>query len=152
MNPPDLLLGLAQDVIEEGIDLDEDALFDLPVIYCAAKAGYASENQPENGGLPDNEDLRTVVRGHHQEHSGSEYEEGAPLQAHVANIDSSDFLGRLGLVRIYNGTLERVRPTGCPVWTVPLKTSVFPNCCVRRALSVLRSIPQALATSSQSQV
>ena len=35
----DLLLGLAQDVIEEGIDLDEDALFDLPVIYCAAKAG-----------------------------------------------------------------------------------------------------------------
>ena len=29
----DLLLGLAQDVIEEGIDLDEDALFDLPVIY-----------------------------------------------------------------------------------------------------------------------
>ena len=26
----DLLLGLAQDVIEEGIDLDEDALFDLP--------------------------------------------------------------------------------------------------------------------------
>ena len=49
----DLLLGLAQDVIEEGIDLDEDSLFDLPVIYCAAKAGYASENQPENGGLPD---------------------------------------------------------------------------------------------------
>ena len=37
----DLLLGLAQDVIEEGIDLDEDSLFDLPVIYCAAKAGVS---------------------------------------------------------------------------------------------------------------
>lgn len=56
----DLLLGLAQDVIEEGIDLDEDSLFDLPVIYCAAKAGYASENQPENGGLPDNDNLEPL--------------------------------------------------------------------------------------------
>ena len=46
--------------LSKGIDLDEDALFDLPVIYCAAKAGYASENQPENGGLPDNEDLEPL--------------------------------------------------------------------------------------------
>jgi GTP-binding protein len=38
-----LLLGLAQDVSEEGIDLDLDALLDLPVIYCAAKAGHASD-------------------------------------------------------------------------------------------------------------
>ena len=108
----DLLLGLAQDVIEEGIDLDEDALFDLPVIYCAAKAGYASENQPENGGLPDNEDLEPLFEAIIKNIPAPEYEEGAPLQAHVANIDSSDFLGRLGLVRIYNGTLEKGKTYG----------------------------------------
>ncbi len=108
----DLLLGLAQDVIEEGIDLDEDSLFDLPVIYCAAKAGYASENQPENGGLPDNDNLEPLFEAIIKHPGSAEYEEGAPLQAHVANIDSSDFLGRLGLVRIYNGTLEKGKTYG----------------------------------------
>ena len=108
----DLLLGLAQDVIEEGIDLDEDSLFDLPVIYCAAKAGYASENQPENGGLPDNDNLEPLFEAIIKNIPAPEYEEGAPLQAHVANIDSSDFLGRLGLVRIYNGTLEKGKTYG----------------------------------------
>ena len=43
----DLLLGLADDVQHEGIDLDLDQLLEMPVIYCAAKAGYASVNQPD---------------------------------------------------------------------------------------------------------
>ena len=115
----DLLLGLAQDVIEEGIDLDEDSLFDLPVIYCAAKAGYASENQPENGGLPDNDNLEPLFETIISTIPAPEYEEGAPLQAHVANIDSSDFLGRLGLVRIYNGTLEKGKTYGLSRVDVP---------------------------------
>ena len=46
----DLLLGLADDVQHEGIDLDLDQLLEMPVIYCAAKAGYASVNQPADGG------------------------------------------------------------------------------------------------------
>ncbi|WP_347011115.1 GTP-binding protein, partial [Bifidobacterium bifidum] len=108
----DLLLGLAQDVIEEGVDLDLDHLLDLPVVYCAAKAGYASVNQPENGGLPDNDNLEPLFEDIIKYIPAPEYEEGAPLQAHVANIDSSDFLGRLGLVRIYNGTLEKGKTYG----------------------------------------
>ena len=84
----------------------------LPVIYCAAKAGYASENQPENGGLPDNDNLEPLFEAIIKNIPAPEYEEGAPLQAHVANIDSSDFLGRLGLVRIYNGTLEKGKTYG----------------------------------------
>ena len=108
----DLLLGLAHDVYRRGSsDLDE-ARCDLPVIYCAAKAGYASENQPESGGLPDNEDLEPLFEAIIKNIPAPEYEEGAPLQAHVANIDSSDFLGRLGLVRIYNGTLETGKTYG----------------------------------------
>ena len=71
----DLLLGLAQDVIEEGIDLDEDSLFDLPVIYCAAKAGYASENQPENGGLPDNDNLEPLFEAIIKNIPAPEYEQ-----------------------------------------------------------------------------
>ena len=35
------------------------------------------------------------------------YTEGAPLQAHVTNLDSSPFLGRLALVRVHEGTLKK---------------------------------------------
>ncbi|KFJ04087.1 translational GTPase TypA [Bifidobacterium subtile] len=108
----DLLLGLAQDVMEEGVDLDLDALLDLPVIYCAAKAGYASTNVPENGGLPDNDDLEPLFESIIANIPAPEYEEGAPLQAHVTNIDASEYLGRLGLIRIYNGTLTKGKQYG----------------------------------------
>ena len=96
----------------EGIDLDLDQLLEMPVIYCAAKAGYASVNQPADGGLPDNDNLEPLFEAIISTIPAPEYEEGAPLQAHVANIDSSDFLGRLGLVRIYNGTLEKGKTYG----------------------------------------
>ena len=108
----DLLLGLADDVQHEGIDLNLDQLLEMPVIYCAAKAGYASTNQPADGGLPDNDNLEPLFEAIISTIPAPEYEEGAPLQAHVANIDSSDFLGRLGLVRIYNGTLEKGKTYG----------------------------------------
>src|SRR5690606_29527948 len=35
------------------------------------------------------------------------YAEGAPLQAHVTNLDASPFLGRLALVRVHEGTLRK---------------------------------------------
>lgn len=108
----DLLLGLAQDVSEEGIDLDIDSLLELPVIYCAAKVGYASTKEPANGTVPDNDNLEPLFESIISTIPAPQYEEGAPLQAHVTNIDASDYLGRLGLVRIYNGTLSKGRQYG----------------------------------------
>lgn len=108
----DLLLGLAQDVSEEGVDLDLDALLDLPVIYCAAKAGHASTEQPANGSVPENDNLEPLFEAIINTIPAPEYDEDAPLQAHVTNIDASEYLGRLGLVRIYNGTLQKGRQYG----------------------------------------
>lgn len=108
----DLLLGLAQDVSEEGVDLDIDSLLDLPVIYCAAKVGYASTQQPEDGQAPDNHDLEPLFDAILKNIPAPQYEDGAPLQAHVTNIDASDYLGRLGLIRIYNGVLEKGKTYG----------------------------------------
>ena len=34
----DLLLSLAQDLVDEGEEVDLDALLDVPVLYCSAKA------------------------------------------------------------------------------------------------------------------
>lgn len=108
----DLLLGLAQDVVEEGVELDLDALLDLPVIYCAAKAGRASVNQPADGDVPDNDNLEPLFEMIVKNIPAPHYNEDAPLQAHVTNIDASDYLGRLGLVRIYSGELIKGKQYG----------------------------------------
>lgn len=105
----DLLLGLASDLAEEegGEDLDLDAVLDLPVIYASARAGRASATQPADGGLPDSETLEPLFATILERIPAPTYDDGAPLQAHVTNLDASPFLGRLALLRVFNGTLRK---------------------------------------------
>jgi GTP-binding protein len=84
----------------------QDAL-DFPVVYASAKAGRASLTMPENGGLPDSPDLEPLFRTILETIPAPTYIEGAPLQAHVTNLDASPFLGRLALVRVHQGTLRK---------------------------------------------
>jgi GTP-binding protein len=84
----------------------QDAL-DFPVVYASAKAGRASLEQPENGGFPDSPDLEPLFRTILDTVPAPTYDEGAPLQAHVTNLDASPFLGRLALVRVHQGTLRK---------------------------------------------
>ena len=87
-------------------DAGDDAL-DFPVVYASAKAGRASLEQPSDGGLPDNENLVPLFQTIMDAVPAPEYTEDAPLQAHVTNLDSSPFLGRLALVRVKEGTLKK---------------------------------------------
>ncbi|WP_066584805.1 translational GTPase TypA [Cellulomonas timonensis] len=104
----DLLLGLASDLHEDVPDLDLDAILDVPVVYAAAKAGRASTIQPPDGTLPaDSDSLEPLFATIIEKIPAPTYEEGAPLQAHVTNLDASPFLGRLALLRIFNGTLRK---------------------------------------------
>jgi GTP-binding protein len=84
----------------------QDAL-DFPVVYASAKAGRASTELPENGGMPDSPDLEPLFRTIIETIPAPSYTEDAPLQAHVTNLDSSPFLGRLALVRVKEGTLKK---------------------------------------------
>ena len=84
----------------------QDAL-DFPVVYASAKAGRASLEQPEDGGLPDNGDLEPLFRTILDTIPAPTYDDGAPLQAHVTNLDASPFLGRLALLRVHQGTLRK---------------------------------------------
>jgi GTP-binding protein len=84
----------------------QDAL-DFPVVYASAKAGRASLEQPDNGGMPDSPDLEPLFRTILETIPAPTYDEGAPLQAHVTNLDASPFLGRLALVRVHQGTLRK---------------------------------------------
>ncbi len=103
----DLLLSLAADLHDDVPDLDVDALLEVPVVYASAKAGIASLTQPADGTLPDGEDLRPLFEVIMERVPAPTYEEGAPLQAHVTNLDASPFLGRLALLRVYNGELRK---------------------------------------------
>ena len=103
----DLLLGLASDLAEEVPDLDLDAVLNVPVVYASGKAGAASLNQPADGQLPDNDDLEPLFKTIIEHVPAPTYDPNEVLQAHVTNLDSSPFLGRLALVRIFNGTLKK---------------------------------------------
>lgn len=103
----DLLLGLASDLQDDVPDLDVDALLDVPVVYASGRAGAASRNRPDNGALPDNDDLEPLFEAILEHVPAPSYDDDAPLQAWVTNLDSSPFLGRLALLRVFNGTLKK---------------------------------------------
>jgi GTP-binding protein len=103
----DLLLGLASDMADDVPDLDLDAILDVPVVYASGKAGRASHNKPENGSLPDSDDLEPLFEAILQHVPAPTYDDEAPLQAWVTNLDASPFLGRLALLRVFNGTIKK---------------------------------------------
>ena len=108
----DLLLSLASDLAEENPDIDIDAVLDVPVIYASAKARRADTVQPADGQLPANDNLEPLFKTIIERIPGPSYDDDAPLQAHVTNLDASPFLGRLALLRIHNGTLRKGQSVG----------------------------------------
>ena len=57
--------------------------------------------------MPDSENLEPLFSVIMDAIPAPEYTDGAPLQAHVTNLDASPYLGRLALCRVINGTLRR---------------------------------------------
>ena len=103
----DLLLGLASDMADEVPDLDLDAILDVPVVYASGRNGAASWNKPENGTLPDNDDLEPLFDAILKHIPAPSYDDEHPLQAWVTNLDSSPFLGRLALLRVFQGNIKK---------------------------------------------
>ncbi len=110
---PDARIGeVVDEVYELFMDLLEDAehhedQLDFPVVYTSAKAGRASLTRPADGELPAEEDLEPLFRTILEAVPAPAYDPEAPLQAHVTNLDASNFLGRLALLRVKNGTLRK---------------------------------------------
>ena len=84
------------------IDLDaSEAQLDFPVIYTNGRLGTATPDLATPG-----EDLRPLfdsIVNHVPPPMGSLE---APLQILVANLDSSDYLGRIAIGRIFNGKVK----------------------------------------------
>lgn len=103
----DLLLGLASDLSEDHPEIDVDAVLDVPTVYLSGRAGAASHNRPGDGELPDNLDLEPLFETILERVPAPSFEDDAPLQAHVTNLDSSPFLGRIALLRVHNGWIHK---------------------------------------------
>ena len=96
----------AQEVLNEVydlfIDLDaEEEQLEFPVLYTNAKAGTATEDLAQPG-----ENLQplfdAIVKTIPPPKGGAD----GLLQVLVANLDYSDYLGRLAIARVFNGTLK----------------------------------------------
>ncbi|MDO4241984.1 MAG: translational GTPase TypA [Microbacteriaceae bacterium] len=103
----DLLLGLASDLAEDVPDIDVDAVLDVPTVYLSGRAGAASWNRPGDGDLPDNDNLEPLFDAILKHVPAPTYDDEHPLQAHVTNLDSSPFLGRIALLRIHHGNIRK---------------------------------------------
>jgi GTP-binding protein len=95
-----------QEVLNEVYDLfiDLDATEDqieFPVLYTNARDGVASEDVAVRG-----DDLRPLFDAIVEHVPPPKGDPSAPLQMLVANLDASDYLGRIAIGRIFNGTVK----------------------------------------------
>ena len=97
---------VVDEVYELFIDLDaSDDQIEFPVVYTNARAGWASLEEGVEGN-----DLSPLLDLMLERIPAPEYDEDAPLQAHVTNLDASPYLGRLALCRVRNGTIRAGKP------------------------------------------
>ncbi|MFC0528393.1 translational GTPase TypA [Phytohabitans kaempferiae] len=99
---------VVDDTYELFLDLDADeSQIDFPIVYACARDGLASLQQPADGAMPDSPDLQPLFQTLLDTIPAPAYDEDAPLQAHVTNLDASPFLGRLALCRVRQGTIRK---------------------------------------------
>src|SRR3954470_14069559 len=94
------------EVYELFLDLDADeSQIEFPIVYTNARAGTATLDPDEPG-----EDLGPLFKLLVDRIPPPSYEDGAPLQAHVTNLDASPYVGRLALCRVRQGVIKKGAP------------------------------------------
>ncbi|MGB0125147.1 MAG: translational GTPase TypA [Silvibacterium sp.] len=82
------------------LDANEDQL-EFPVLYTNGKLGTATKDIATPG-----ENLQLLFEQILETIPVPSGDASAPLQVQVTNLDYSDYLGRLGIARVFNGTLR----------------------------------------------
>ncbi|MEL7157647.1 MAG: translational GTPase TypA [Actinomycetota bacterium] len=99
---------VVDEVYELFFDIDAaDHQVDFPILYCAARDGWASADAEVPG-----ENLEPLFERIKETIPAPSYTDGHPLQAWVTNLDASPYLGRLALCRVMNGHLKRGQTVG----------------------------------------
>ncbi|MGX4690034.1 translational GTPase TypA [Streptomyces sp. JNUCC 63] len=89
------------------VDADEDQI-EFPIVYACGRDGIASLTKPQDGTVPaDSTSLEPFFSTILEHIPAPTYDETAPLQAHVTNLDADNFLGRIALLRVEQGELRK---------------------------------------------
>ena len=94
-------------VVDEVFDLfvnmgaDEDQL-DFPIIYAAAKNGFAKWELEDN-----NNDMTPVFEAIVKYIPSPAGDENKPLQMQIFTLDYDNYVGRIGIARIFNGKVKK---------------------------------------------
>ena len=106
--PDSRIAEVVDEAYELFLDLDADEKqIEFPIVYASAKAGRASLARPENGGMPNENNLDVLFETIYSAIPAPTFTEGAPLQAQVTNLDASPYLGRLAICRIHQGSIRK---------------------------------------------
>jgi GTP-binding protein len=99
---PDVIHDLVFDLFAE-LEANDDQL-DFPMLYCSGKDGWADTvlDGPRDSMLP----LMDAIL----EHIPAPKVNEGPVQMQVTSIDYSDYVGRIGVGRVYRGTLNTTQP------------------------------------------
>ena len=103
IDKPDARLGEVEDeVLELLMDLDaNDEQLDSPMIYCSGRAGTATTDPSVEG-----TDLRPLLDTIVNYIAPPCGDENAPLQLLVSSIDYNEYVGRIGIGRVENGSVR----------------------------------------------
>ena len=93
---------VVDEVLDLFIELDADeAALDFPVIYASATQGFASRVAGEKPG-----DIFALFDAILEHIPAPEVDPTAPVQMLITTLDYSDYVGRIGIGRVYRGTLR----------------------------------------------
>ncbi|HET8956201.1 MAG TPA: translational GTPase TypA [Solirubrobacterales bacterium] len=93
---------VVDEVYELFLDLDADSdQIEFPIVYTNAKAGWAALEEGVEG-----TDLTPLLDLMLEKIPAPQYDPGAPLQAHVTNLDASPYVGRLAICRVHQGNIR----------------------------------------------
>jgi len=92
---------VVNEVYELFLDLDaDDGQIEFPILYAISRDGVAMR-EPRDGAT----DLRALFEEIVRSIPAPSYDPETPLQILVANLDYSDYVGRLAIGRIFNGAV-----------------------------------------------
>jgi GTP-binding protein len=102
--PIDVLNG----VFDLFVELDaDDATLDFPTIYASGRDGIASTTPPPSGERKVGTDIRPLFDAILTHVPPPEVNLDAPLQMLVVTLDYSDYVGRIGIGRVFAGKIKK---------------------------------------------
>ena len=94
---------VVDEVYELFLDLDADeSQIEFPILYTNAREGWATRDPAQPG-----KDLAPLLELLLEHVPAPEYDPEHPFQAHVTNLDSSPYVGRIAICRIRHGSVRR---------------------------------------------